>query len=86
MQIKKIIIVIVMIIALVGGGYFAYQYWGKTALTPTEKVVSTRVILPHGTNLNFNKVNKFNETGRTFTYPKVDPLEAGLPLDAIISQ
>lgn len=88
MRSKQIILLIVIIVALAGAGTFAYlSFSGSTSTTPAEGETQTKgIILPHGNSLNFDKVNKFNETGRTFQYPAATPAETGLQLNEIISQ
>lgn len=87
---KNIILIVVVIIALAGAGVFAYiSFFGSsTASSPTAtgQTVGVGTILPYGKSLNFETVNKFNETGRLFQYPEVTPADAGLLLSEIISQ
>ncbi len=89
MKNKNLILILVIIVALAGAGVFAYiSFFGSsTATTPTtNQTVGAGTILPYGKSLNFETVNKFNETGRMFPYPEVTPADAGLMLSEIISQ
>ncbi len=89
MKIKQIILIIVIIAAVAGAGVFAYMMFGKEAINPnvTAKNNTARIILPHGTKLDFAKVDKFNPTGKLFNYPVVDQAtEIGQPLNDIIRQ
>lgn len=93
MNTKKIILIIIIVGALAGAGVFAYISMtgsgttpGAASLTATTPATTAGAILPYGTELNFEKINKFNETGRTFEYPSVTPADTGLQLNEIISQ
>lgn len=90
MKNKNLILILVIIVALAGAGVFAYISFFGSSSTPTSTAVGQTVgvgaILPYGKNLNFETVNKFNETGRLFPYPEVTPADAGLLLSEIISQ
>jgi hypothetical protein len=84
MKIKQIILIIIVIAALAGAGVFGYMsVKGKSTGTTKKK---TGTILPHGNNLDFGTVDKFNETGRQFEYPATTPADLGQPLNEIISQ
>lgn len=89
MNSKQIILIVIIVIALAGGGVFAYFSLTGSGAVGTADVSQGSVkgvILPKGTKLNFEKINKFNETGRTFELPVVTPAETGLPLNDLISQ
>lgn len=88
MNSKQIIIIIVIIAAIAGAGVFGYlTLTGDTAgTTSTTASPTINTILPHGKDLNFDKVNEFNETGRQFQYPSVTPSDAGLSLNEIMKQ
>ncbi len=88
MRLKQIIIIIIVIIALAGAGIFAYLGFmsDSNAVIAPEDAATKNSVLPHGTSLNFDKVNKFNETGRQFQYPVVTPAETGLQLNEIMQQ
>lgn len=88
MKIKQTIFIIIVIAALAGAGVFAYMSFagGDKSASVTAEVVPTAIILPHGSTLDFEKINKFNETGREFQYPKSTPIDIGLQLNEIISQ
>lgn len=88
MDIKKIITLIVIIAAFAGAGVFAYLTFftenvsddaGLT--TNAANAAATNTILPHGTKLDFSKVESFNKSGTLFPYPKVAPIEVGLQLN-----
>lgn len=87
MRTKQIIITIIMIAALAGAGVFGYLSLSRDSSTaaPPESATANS-ILPKGTTLNFDKVNRFNETGRQFQYPSVTPADAGLTLNEIMQQ
>lgn len=87
MQSKQIILIVIIVAALAGAGVFLYlSFSGKGTPTGTNQPAAISPILPHGTSLNFDKVNKFNQTGRTFQYPTVNPGETGPALNDIITQ
>ena len=91
MNSKKIILVIIVVAALAGAGVFAYlTFNGSTSIAPIvatpTPVTAANSILPYGTKLDFDSINKFNETGRKFQYPIVTPSDTGLQLNEIISQ
>ncbi len=87
---KNIIFIGVIVVALAGAGVFAYISFFGSSSTSTSTIVGqttgTGTILPYGKSLNFETVNKFNETGRLFQYPQVTPADTGLLLSEIISQ
>lgn len=90
MKMKQNILLIIIIAALAGAGVFAYlSFFKKTTEAPiVDNALSSSKgnILPHGTDLNFEKVNKFNQTGTQFSYPQATPADIGSPLNDIISQ
>ena len=87
MRTKQIILLVIIVVALAGAGVFAYMTFSSSPVTPVAGEVQTGgIILPQGTKLDFEKVNKFNETGRTFQYPSATPADTGLQLNEIISQ
>ena len=91
MNSKKIILVIIVIAALAGAGVFVYlTFNGSTSIVPIvatpTPVTAANSILPYGTKLDFDTINKFNETGRKFQYPTVTTADTGLQLNEIISQ
>lgn len=90
MNSKKIILILLIVGALSGAGVFAYISMTGTGAssenTSTVPTSSAGAILPNGSDLNFDKINKFNETGRVFEYPSVTPADTGLQLNEIISQ
>lgn len=90
MKLKQIITLIIIIAALAIAGVFAYNFLmgsvtEQDAVKSLEKPTASSAILPHGTELNFDTVNEFNPSGRLYTYPAVQPSDAGLPLNDLIS-
>lgn len=89
MTIKKLLILIIVVVTLGGAGVFAYMSLSETG-TSTEVAATNAqgqaIILPHGSDINFDNINKFNQTGKTFQYPQVTPADIGQELNAIISQ
>ena len=90
MRAKQIIILIIIIAALAIAGVFAYKFLMGTvseesAAKSQSQGAGTSVILPQGTDLNFDTVKEFNPSGRLYTYPAVQPSDAGLPLNDLIS-
>ncbi len=86
MKIKQTIILIVIVVALAGAGVFAYMTFGSPVAEVPATQETKAIILPHGNNLDFDDVNKFNETGRQFQYPVTLQSDIGLQLNEIISQ
>lgn len=91
MKSKQIILLIIIIAALAGAGVFAYLSMTASQGTPAvpgglDTTQAQNNILPHGSELNFDKINQFNEVGRTFQYPATTPEDTGLTLNEIISQ
>ena len=87
MRTKQIIIVIIIIAALAGAGVFGYlSLTGDSTTALPADTATPNSILPHGTSLNFDTVNEFNETGRQFQYPSVTPADAGLTLNELMKQ
>lgn len=88
MKLKQIILIVIVIAALAGAGVFIYlSFSGST--TPSASsgtAIVNSPILPNGNKLNFDKINKFNQTGHTFQYPTVGAADTGLGLNDIISQ
>jgi flagellar basal body-associated protein FliL len=86
MNIKQIIVLIVIIAVLAGAGVFGYKFLMSSVPNKNAAVTTKSEILPHGTNLDFSKVKKFNPNARLNTYPIVSPTETGLQLNDMISQ
>ncbi len=72
---KKVITIIVVVLALGGAVYFAYSAFNTPSDPSSKPVVSS--ILPFGTSLDFKLLSEFNKTNRIFPYPKVSPSEIG---------
>ncbi len=90
MTAKQIITLIIIIAALAIAGIFAYKFLMGTvteedAAKSQEQGAGVSVILPQGSELDFEKVKEFNPSGRLYTYPAVQPSDAGLPLNDLIS-
>lgn len=89
MKLKQIISIVIVIAALAGAGVFAYMSLKSEVDTATQATSSeqqTAIILPHGNELNFDQVNKYNQTGQQFQYPQTTAADTGLQLNEIISQ
>lgn len=95
---KKVIEIIVIVVVLLLAGFFVYKIFakksvdvigtGNTATTSAAPASTPSSILPYGTNLNFEPVNKFNPSNRTFNYPVVTEDQIGFnenELNRIIS-
>lgn len=91
MKLKQIITLIIIIAALAIAGVFAYQFFMNTVETEDElntkdiQAKQTSVILPKGSELNFDTIKEFNPSSRLYTYPAVQPTDAGLQLNEMIS-
>ena len=86
MKIKQAVILIVVIVALAGAGIFAYKSFGSSISNVPATQESKAIILPYGSKLDFDKVDKYNQTGRQAENPTVNPAEIGSQLNGIISQ
>ena len=89
MKLKKLLILIIIVVTLGGAGVFAYMSLSETGTSAEVAATNEQakaIILPHGSDLNFDNINKFNQTGKTFQYPAVTPADIGPELNAIISQ
>ncbi len=89
MNSKKIITIVVIVAALAGAGVFGYLSLRDDAVelvTAADGQAATPIILPYGDTLDFETVNKFNQTGRTYTLPVTTAADVGLQLNEIISQ
>lgn len=83
---KQAISIIIIILALAGAGVLLYLLIFSSAPAPVATTTAPNPILPHGNNLDFSAVTKFNEAGNRINYPKVTPAEIGQPLNSIIQQ
>lgn len=89
MKNKQIVIIMVIVGALAGAGVLAYFSLGSkdTAITTaTTNAAPAAIILPYGSDLSFDQINKFNQTGKSFDYPVTTAADTGLELNQIISQ
>lgn len=89
MQIKQIVLTIIIIVALGVAGFFAYKafFSGPSAIvlvTPEDKGPVQGAILPHGTELDFDIVKKFNKNSKLFPYPVVTPTDIGQELGGLV--
>lgn len=76
---KQTILLIIIVIALAGAGVFGYMALNKSgggsvAAAPAS---ATSQILPMGSALKFDTVQKYNKDSRLFDYPVVSPGEIG---------
>ncbi len=84
---KQGIIIFIIVAALAAAGVFAYMSFSADSSVPADTTQSaTNQILPNGTKLDFGTINKFNETGREFSYPRVTPSDAGQTLNEIVKK
>lgn len=74
----------IIIAALAGAGVFAYLSLSGGSTPQAQPAPVANQILPHGTSLDFEAINKFNETGKKFPYPVVSPGEIGQTLNTIV--
>ncbi len=76
---KQIISIIVIVGALAGAGIFGYLAFSKSSSDQelSIPVSTTSQILPMGSALNFDSVQKFNKNNSLFPYPVVNPSEIG---------
>lgn len=72
---KKIVTIIIVVLALGGAIYFAYSAFNTS--TTSTKTAPASTILPFGTSFDFTALSNFNKTNRLFPYPKVTPAEIG---------
>lgn len=87
MKLKQIIGLIIVVVALVSAGVFAYMTITGDKAPETTTTINTAEILPEGTKLDFEDVNKFNKNGKLFRYPAVDPnSEIGLELNDVMEK
>lgn len=88
MNSKKIITIIIIIAAFAGAGVFAYMSLrgDATTLVTTNDQSAAPILLPYGDELNFDAINKYNQTGKTFQYPATTAADVGSQLNDIISQ
>lgn len=87
---KQVITIIIIVAALAGAGVFAYLTFFSgtpTSTTQTSSGISeSSEILPMGSNLNFDQVEKFNKDDRLYQYPIISPSEVGAVMGSIIKQ
>lgn len=82
---KQIIVVIIIVVALAGAGFLGYKAFTSSSEDNAAAVAGKHSqILPFGTDLKFDSVQKYNKDGKTFQYPTVTPAEIGPELGAII--
>lgn len=101
MNLRKIITILILVVALVIAGIFAYKTFADPTPKTDDKSTTAAVkptgttkantganssILPLGTKLDFEIVKKFNPTGRLFPYPTVRQEEAGKILNEVVTQ
>ncbi len=86
MRFKQIIILLVIMAALAGAGVFAYKSFTNERSKSKTTETAQSAILPHGTELDFATLKKFNPSGKLFNYPNVTNDQAGAALNEIISQ
>mgnify|MGYP001614860078 CR=1 FL=1 len=87
MKLKQLISLIIVVAALVAAGVFAYMtITGANNPDATTTPLSTAEILPNGSKLDFEDVNKFNKNGKLFKYPAVVPTEIGVGLNDAMLQ
>ena len=79
---KKIITIIIIIVALAGAIILGYSALKKKAPPTANPAVVT--ILPYGTTLDFDNLQAFNKTNRLFPYPIVAPTEVGTQTGALV--
>ncbi len=93
MKTKQIILIVIMVLILAVAGVFFYKSFSKNIKTEGDQALTNAVaanagskILPHGDNLNFDKVKEFNPNHELNKYPVVSPDDAKSQLNTIISQ
>jgi hypothetical protein len=90
---KQTISIIVIIAALAGAGVFAYMtFFSGSADVPlvstsaTTAQGTTSEILPMGSGLNFDVVERYNKDRRFFQYPSVNTSEIGSIMGSMVKQ
>ena len=82
---KNIIIVIVVIVVFIAAAFVLYNGVGqKEPVAPVPSGNLSTSILPHGNQLEFDQVKKYNPDGKLFNYPKVSPDNIGVNLPGIL--
>lgn len=84
MKLKQIIFLIVTIAALAGVGVLGYLMFTDSQNPTSLTQEPTLEILPQGSELDFDDVNKFNKTGKKFRYPIVTPTEVKVELNDLM--
>lgn len=85
---KKNIILIVIVVVLLGAA--VYVLFGGSAgkkasvKTNSENNNPTSTILPHGSQLDFSQVKKYNPDSKLFDYSTVSPDNVGVSLPDIL--
>jgi uncharacterized protein YpmB len=74
---KRIITFIIIILALVAAIFFGYQSIKSSPTDSQTAIAGPSRILPYGTDLNFDSVQKYNKNNNLFQYPVVTPGEIG---------
>lgn len=93
MKTKQIILLVIIIVAVAVAGVFFYKTFSKNIQTEALQAQTDAVaassgskILPHGDQLDFDTVRKFNPNKQFNQYPAVTSDEAKSQLNSIISQ
>ena len=86
MDSKRLITIVIIIVALAGAGVFLYMSLTGMKSDNVVQQQSGSAILPSGNDLDFSKLKEFNPSGRKFQYPAVTPQDAGVSLGTIMKQ
>jgi hypothetical protein len=84
MNTKKIITIIIIVIALGGAIFLGYSAMTSNTGGSSVKTTPAPAILPLNTNLDFKPINDYNSESRFFPYPQVNTSEIGVTNSTLV--
>ncbi len=84
---KQTILLIIIVAAVAGAGVFGYMALTKSGPDAGQAMPAAGAssqILPMGSALNFDTIQKYNKNSTLFPYPVVNPVEIGVPTSQMI--